>query len=343
MRKMLNTLFVLTEDARLSLKDQNVVVRYQDDSKRQIPLLSLENIISFSHMGASVQLMNACTEKHIGLAFCDSYGHLLARISGESRGNVLLRRQQYRLADDEAQRVFFARNFISGKIYNSTFVLKRFFRDHSFSLDKEKFANVIHELGTSLHDLRKTSNTSTLRGIEGNAAQTYFSVFGDMILKHDEAFAFHGRVRRPPDGPVNSMLSFGYTLLAHDCATALESVGLDAYVGFLHTDRAGRVSLALDLMEELRSVFVDRLVLSLINKQSIRAEDFTIEDGNVLFTDKGRKIFLNAWQTKKHTLISHPFTKEKFEWGLVPYAQSLLLARTIRGDLPEYPAFLWKI
>jgi len=211
------------------------------------------------------------------------------------------------------------------------------------SIDEKAVSEAVQEMAGSIREARQAKDADNLRGIEGNAAHAYFSVFGELILQDKEHFAFHGRVKRPPDSPVNALLSFAYTMLAHDCASALESVGLDAYVGFLHTDRAGRTSLALDLMEELRSIFADRFVLTLINNRIIRASDFeTQEDGAVLLTQDGRKKFLSAWQEKKRETITHPFLEEKLAWGLVPYTQSLLLARTIRGDLSEYPAFLWK-
>ena len=343
MRHLLNTLFILTEDAYLSLQNENVVVWQGEERLGQVPLQTLENIVTFSYKGASPALMGACADRGIGLAFCTPHGRVLARVSGESRGNVLLRRRQYRLADGEADRCSFARDFITGKLHNSRVLLARALRDHRMSIDEKAVSGAVRELAGSIREARQAADANALRGIEGNAAHVYFSVFGELILQDKEHFDFHGRVKRPPDSPVNALLSFAYTMLAHDCASALESVGLDAYVGFLHTDRAGRTSLALDLMEELRSIFADRFVLTLINNRIIRAADFeTQEDGAVLLTQDGRKKFLSAWQEKKRETITHPFLEEKLAWGLVPYTQSLLLARTIRGDLSEYPAFLWK-
>lgn len=343
MRHLLNTLFILTEDAYLSLQNENVVVWKEDKKLGQVPLLTLENIVTFSYKGASPALMGACAEREIGLAFCNPYGKFLTRISGESRGNVLLRRRQYRIADSEEDRVGYARDFITGKLHNSRVLLARALRDHRMSINGEAVASAVKELAGSIHKTRLVTDTDSLRGIEGSAAHLYFTVFGELILHDKEHFPFHGRVKRPPDCTVNALLSFAYTLLAHDCASSLESVGLDAYVGFLHTDRAGRTSLALDLMEELRSIFADRFVLTLINNRIINFSDFeTQEDGAVLLTEDGRKKFLDAWQDKKRETITHPFLNEKLPWGLVPYAQALLLARTIRGDLSEYPAFLWK-
>ena len=343
MRHLLNTLFILTEDAYLSLENENIIVWQEKRKLGQVPIQTLENIVTFSYKGASPALMGACAKRGIGLAFCTPHGRFLARVSGESRGNVLLRRKQYRLADDAESRCIYARDFITGKLHNSRVLLARALRDHRMGIDAEAVSASIKELAGSVHDARQAADADALRGIEGNAAHMYFSVFGELILQDKAHFAFHGRVKRPPDSPVNALLSFAYTLLAHDCASALEAVGLDAYVGFLHTDRAGRTSLALDLMEELRSIFADRFVLTLINNRVLRAADFeTQEDGAVLLANDGRKKFLSAWQEKKRETITHPFLDEKISWGLVPYAQSLLLARTIRGDISEYPAFLWK-
>ena len=343
MRHLLNTLFVLTEDAYLSLKDKNVVVRQGDKKLGQIPLITLENIIYCGYKGASPALMGACAENDIGLCFLSPTGKLLARVSGESRGNVLLRRKQYRLADDREISCQIARNFIVGKLHNSKVVIARGLRDHPLSVDQECFKRVIHELFIATRMARKSKNKETLRGIEGNSAHLYFSVLNDLILKNKDDFSFLGRVKRPPEGRVNSLLSFTYTLLAHDCASALESVGLDAYVGFMHTDRSGRVSLALDLMEELRSIIADRFVFSVINNGVMKGDDFEeVENHVFLLKDKGKKKFFSAWQDKKKEEIKHPFLEEKIRWGLVPYVQSLLLARFIRGDLSEYPAFLWK-
>lgn len=343
MRHLLNTLFILTEDAYLSLQNENVVIWQGEEKRGQVPLQTLENIVTFSYKGASPALMGACADRDMGLAFCTPHGRFLARVSGESRGNVLLRRKQYRLADQVEERLGFARDFIAGKLHNSRVLLARALRDHRMSIDEAAVSSVVQELARSIREARKVSDADTLHGVEGNAAHSYFSVFGEMILQDKEHFPFHGRVKRPPDSAVNALLSFAYTLLAHDCASALESVGLDAYVGFFHTDRAGRVSLALDLMEELRSIFADRFVLTMINNRVIRANDFeTQENGAVLLVKDGRKKFLSAWQEKKREVIKHPFLEEKIPWGLVPYVQSLLLARTIRGDLSEYPAFLWK-
>ena len=343
MRHLLNTLFVLTEDAYLALENDNVVLWQEKRVLGRVPLLTLTNIVYFGYKGASPALMGACATHDIGLCFLTPQGRFLARTSGESRGNVVLRRRQYRLADDGVASCHIARDFIAGKIHNSKTVLARGLRDHALSVEQEAFQQAISNLSQAARQARNVEDKETLRGMEGNAAHSYFSVFGQLILRDKECFSFHSRVKRPPEGRVNALLSFAYTLLAHDCASALESVGLDAYVGFLHTDRAGRTSLALDLMEELRSIYADRFVLALINNRQIQADDFIEQDNNCFFlTDDGKKAFRQAWQAKKREEIKHPFLGEKIPWGLVPYVQSLLLARYIRGDISEYPAFLWK-
>ena len=343
MRKLLNTLFVLTEDAYLALENENIVVKKESEVLGHIPLLTLENIIYCGYKGASPFLMGECARRGIGMCFLSPHGRFLARVCGENPGNVLLRKRQYIISEDAEESCRLARNFIFGKIFNSRTVLERTRRDHPLAIDSESFLQVSKDLKVAVKMARKATSVEVLRGIEGNAASEYFSVFDDLILQNKKQFNFQRRSKRPPIGKVNALLSFAYTLLAHDCASALESVGLDAYVGFMHSDRPGRFSLALDLMEELRAIYADRFVIALINNRIIKAADFDEkEHGVTLLNDKGRKCFLNEWQNKKRETIVHPFLEEKINWGLVPYAQALLLARTIRGDLDEYPAFLWK-
>lgn len=343
MKKMLNTLFVTTPDSYLTLEGENIVVKQEDKKVARFPLHTLEEIICFSYAGASPALMGGCAKRNIGLSFCTQSGRFLARSSGESNGNVLLRREQYRMADDVSRSCFLARNFIFGKIYNSRGKLERTVRDHSMRVDQDAITHASALLKKTLPLLRETVDIERLRGLEGEAASVYFSVFPHLILNNKEDFQFKGRNRRPPLDPINAMLSFAYTLLASQCASALESVGLDSYVGFLHRDRPGRTSLALDLMEELRAPFADNFVISLINQKIITVKDFdTRESGAVRLTEHGRKIFLSKWQDKKREQIKHPFLNEKLEWGMIPYAQALLLARYIRGDQEEYPCFLWK-
>jgi len=303
----------------------------------------LEGIVSFSYKGASPALMGECAQRGISLCFMTQRGRFLARVCGESRGNVLLRKQQYRVSDDENTSCQVARNFIFGKVYNSRWVLERTLRDHALRIDNDKVKKASIQLADQLDALRICNDLNSLRGMEGELSARYFGVLDDLILNQKDSFSFDGRNRRPPQDNVNAMLSFLYTVLAHDCASALESVGLDAYVGFMHRDRPGRESLALDLMEELRPVFVDRFVLTLINTREIQAKHFQRQAGGVvLMTDEGRKVILTAWQNRKKEEITHPYLKEKMPWGLVPYVQALLLARCLRGDLDGYPPFLWK-
>ena len=343
MRHMLNTLFITTEDAYLTRDGENVVVKIGDAEAARFPLHALEGITSFSYAGASPALMGACVKQGINLSFCSPSGRFLARACGQANGNVLLRRTQYRVADDIFAGFRIAQNMVLGKIYNARWSVNRTVRDHPMRVDIEKMGKVESILADSVLRVRQAESEDELRGIEGAAASAYFEVFNDMILTDSEAFRFSGRNRRPPLDNVNAMLSFVYALLANDCAGALESAGLDSYVGFMHTDRPGRVSLALDIMEELRPCFADRLVLTLINNRVVSSDDFIKrESGAVIMTDDGRKKIIKAWQERKREEIVHPYLKEKMPWGLVPYVQSLLLARHLRGDIDGYPPFLWK-
>lgn len=343
MKQLLNTLFITSEDIYLSLEGENVVAKRDKQIVARYPLHTLQSIVTFSYSGASPALLGACTDKGIGLAFCTQNGRFLARISGENTGNVLLRRKQYRVADSPDESCQIARNMIIGKVHNSRWSIERTIRDHGARIDKEKLLQASAQLQNSLQKISAIEDKDSLRGLEGTAATAYFGVYDDMILNRKEDFFFHGRNRRPPLDRVNAMLSFAYTLLGHDCASALESVGLDAYVGFLHTDRPGRSSLALDLMEELRPCMADRFVLTLVNNRMVKPEDFqTQESGAVFLTPEARRDFLKAWQEKKKDTLTHPYLKEKMTWGMIPYVQALLLARFLREDLDAYPPFLWK-
>lgn len=343
MKKLLNTLFITQPDVYLSLDGDNIVLLKDKNKLGRLPLHNLESIVTFGYKGSSPKLMGYCIEQNISIVFLSMYGKFLARVIGESRGNVVLRKKQYRVSDDDYFSVLIARNFITGKIYNSKWMIERMTRDYPMRLDVDQFKTISKQLSSVLLEVRNCENLESLRGWEGQAATTYNKVFNQMILRQNEDFYFYSRNRRPPLDNVNAMLSFAYTLLANDVAAALETVGLDSYVGFLHRDRPGRVSLALDVMEELRAVYADKFVLTLINKNVVNKEGFyKKENGAVIMKDETRKKFLTAWQNKKQEKITHPFLKEKISWGLVPYAQSLLLARFLRSDLDEYPPFLWK-
>ncbi|MEG1447288.1 MAG: type I-C CRISPR-associated endonuclease Cas1c [Ruthenibacterium sp.] len=343
MRHLLNTLFVTTEDAYLTLDGENVVVRHGEAEMARFPLHAIEHIIAFSYSGASPALMGACGKHGINLCFCTPNGRFLARVNGAVSGNVLLRRTQYRVADDADSSCRIARNMIFGKLYNTRWSVERTLRDHALRVNEPALAHASELLQAALPIVKEATSLETLRGMEGELASVYFAVFDEMILNGKSDFYFKGRNRRPPLDRVNAMLSFVYVMLANDCASALESVGLDSYVGFLHCDRPGRASLAMDLMEELRPCVADRFVLTLINNRNVTAQDFELrESGAVIMTDTGRKKIIGAWQERKRESITHPYLKEKIPWGLVPYLQALLLARYLRGDLDDYPPFLWK-
>ena len=343
MRKLLNTLFVTSEDIYLSLDGENVLANREKGVVARYPLHTLQSVITFSYAGASPALMGACAERDVDMVFCTPRGRFLARTAGITGGNVLLRREQYRIADDLVRSCMIARNMIFGKIHNGRWSMERTLRDHSERVDAQRIQRAVDMLKEQLPQARQATGLDALRGTEGAAAKAYFGVFDEMILRNKGAFFFHGRSRRPPLDPVNAMLSFAYSLLTSDCASALESVGLDPYVGLMHRDRPGRRSLALDLMEELRPCMADRFVLTLINNRMIGSSDFTLSgSGAVNLTDDGRKSFLKEWQERKQETLTHPYLQEKMPWGMVPHVQALLLARHIRGDLDEYPPFLWK-
>jgi CRISPR-associated protein Cas1 len=319
------------------------VILCDGEETKRVPLHNLEGIVTFGYTGASSALMGKCAENKIALSFLTPHGRFVAGVHGIEQGNVLLRKTQYRVSDNEEKSATIAKNILIGKLYNSRWVIERASRDYPMRLDAEKLKRTSGFIADAIAALRDAKTLGELRGIEGEAAQRYFSVFDDLILQSKDDFFFHTRTRRPPLDRVNALLSFIYTLLGNDIAAALTTVGLDSYVGFLHRDRPGRRSLALDLLEELRAPLADRFVLTLINTKQIDAEGFTEkESGAVIMDDNTRRAVLLAWQKRKQEQISHPFLNEKIKWGLVPYAQSLLLARCLRGDLDEYPPFLWK-
>lgn len=343
MRRLLNTLYITSSDYYLSLDGENVVVLQDKKEIGRLPLHNLEAIVTCGYAGASPALMEKCATDNISMTFLSVSGSFRAKVTGKAYGNILLRRTQYRMADNEKHSLDAAKNFIIGKIYNERSVINRSVRDYGERLDTEKLSQVSMQLKSALQMVREAENLEMLRGYEGEAASRYFSQFHQLILQQKEDFSFDTRNRRPPLDRVNALLSFTYSLLTSMCVTALESVGLDPYAGFMHTDRPGRCSLALDLIEELRAPYADRFVLSCINKKVIDATDFEQkENGAVFLNDNGRKKFLSAWQNKKTEKLTHPYLQESIEWGLVPYAQALLLARYVRGDLDGYPPFFWK-
>ncbi|GAC40768.1 uncharacterized protein PPOP_0095 [Paenibacillus popilliae ATCC 14706] len=327
----------------MALDGDNIVLLKGEEKLGRFPLHNLEAIVAFGYTGASPALMGYCAERHIAITFMTMTGRFLARVIGQSKGNVVLRKTQYFVSADEGLSAKMARNFIVAKIFNHKWMLERMTRDYPLRIDVAQFKETSSQLSSIMLEVRTCEELERLRGLEGQAAVSYNKTMGHMILQQTDDFSFHSRSRRPPLDNVNAMLSLAYTLLASDMAAALEAVGLDAYVGFLHRDRPGRASLALDVMEELRGICADRFVLTLINKKIVNKDDFyKKENGAVLMTDEARKRFLAAWQEKKQDKIVHPYLGEKMSWGLVPHAQSLLLARYLRGDLDEYPPFLWK-
>ncbi|WP_312641197.1 type I-C CRISPR-associated endonuclease Cas1c [Hydrogenoanaerobacterium sp.] len=343
MKKLLNTLYVTTENAYLALDGENVVVQSNGDTLGRLPIHMIDGIMAFGYIGASPALMGKCAEMNKSLVFLKPSGRFLAKVTGKSYGNILLRREQYRVCEDEVRSLAIAKNIISAKFSNCNAVLSRAVRDHALRIDTEKFAQVGAALQNGKVSAYHTQSASSLRGLEGECASLYFSLFDDMILQQKDDFVYKFRSRRPPMDNVNAMLSFSYSLLTSMCVSALESVGLDAYAGIFHTERPGRCSLALDLLEEFRAPFADRFVLTAINKRSICDKDFIEkENGGILLTEDGRKKFLSLWQQKKKEEIMHPFLQEKVEWGLLPYVQAMLLAKYIRGDIDAYPPFIWR-
>ncbi len=346
MRRLLNTLFVTTDGAYLVQDGETVAVRVERETKLRIPLHNLEGILTFGwDIGASPQLMAACADQGVTLSFCNPHGKLLATSHRFTPGNVLLRRAQYRAADDSTATLAVARSCVAAKISNARMTLKRAQRDHAKS-DPERhhaLGQAATHLSHRIEAIFTVTDLDALRGVEGDAADTYFQNFNHLLTTDDSALQFRQRSRRPPLDPANALLSFLYSLLAHDVRSASEAVGLDAAVGFLHRDRPGRPGLALDLMEELRPVLADRLALTLFNRQQLKPVDFITEPtGAVRLQDDARKKVLMAWQERKNDELTHPFLDEKVTLGLVPHLQARLLARHLRGDLDAYPAFLWR-
>ena len=342
MKTHLNTLFVTTEGAWLGKDGETVIVRHGQQTKIRVPLHNLDGIVGLGwDISCSAPLMAACAEAGVTLSFCNPNGRFQASVRGATSGNVLLRRQQFRWADEEARCLGISRNCVAAKIANQRNVLQRALRDHGDDESRPPLEAAVLRLAQYIQMSGRATDLDVLRGFEGEAASCYFGVFDHLITARN--FRFTTRQRRPPTDPVNALLSFLYAMLAHDCRSACEAVGLDPQVGFLHTDRPGRASLALDLMEEFRPVLVDRLVLSLVNRQQISPADFiTKETGAVEMNETTRKTVLVAYQERKRKELEHPFLGEKVTLGLIPHLQARLLAKHIRGDLDAYPAFVWR-
>ncbi len=346
MRKLLNTLYVQTEGAYLRRDGLNVVVEIDRAETLRVPLHLLGAVAVFGQVSLSPALMGSLAEAGIVTAFFGMNGRFVARVEGPVSGNVLLRREQYRVMDDGPACTRIASGMVMAKALNQRGLLQRAVRDHGPSFAEggaDAVAAAIDRMGHIARRALHETDLDRLRGHEGEAASLYFGVFAHALRTDNPALTFRGRSRRPPMDPVNALLSFVYTLLVHDCRGALEGVGLDPAAGFLHRLRPGRPSLALDLMEELRAPLADRLALSMLNRRELTEADSTVMDnGAVLLKDDSRKTVLTAWQTRKREEIEHPFLKERAPLGLLPHLQASLLARTLRGDLDAYPALVWR-
>ncbi len=344
MRHIQNTLYVTQEQAYLHKDGAAIIVRHDKKKIGQFPVAAVGEIVCFGFgIGVSPPLAEFCAAQGTTISYLNGFGRFLARMEGPIRGNVLLRRQQYRISDSDERSSNIARMCIAAKVANQRQVVSRFLRNHPDSINANDLRRTINMLSHAQKKVRAASALDLLRGLEGEASANYFSVFNAMLLSDDERLRFSSRSRRPPRDPVNAMLSFGYALLANDLRSALETVGLDPYVGFLHTERPGRPSLALDLMEEFRASFVDRLVFAMINRGEVRSGSFVFgPSGDVQMNASSRKEFLAAYQRRKREVIEHPFLKEKMEVGICFLTQARLLARHVRGDLDIYPAFVWR-
>lgn len=343
MRRLLNTLYVTTQGSYLHRDGETVTVSQDNTVVMKIPIHTLQGVVCFGRVSMSPFLMGLCAERSVGVSFLSRNGRFLARVNGPVSGNVLLRREQYRRADDEQLSCEIARAIVIAKLNNCRVILLRAVREHPQEEHAEKLADAADHLLQNLKELELCDTLDSMRGLEGEAARSYFAVFDHLILAQKEDFVFHERSRRPPLDKVNALLSFIYTLLVHDVTSALECVGLDPAVGLLHRDRPGRPGLALDMMEEFRPYLADRLVLSLINRKQVGSKGFTrTETGAVMMDDETRKEVLVAYQTRKQEEITHPFLKEKMQVGMLPHVQALLMARYMRGDLDGYPPFLWR-
>ncbi len=343
MKKYLNTLYVTTQGAYLSKEGETVVVKVEDEKRLQIPVHTLDGIVCFGQVGMSPFLMGHCAENNVAVSFLTEYGRFLASLRGKVCGNVLLRRQQYRKADDPGFSAEVARSIVRGKIANARAVLQRRLRDHPEKDNSPDVQQASGRLSYSLDKLSRPLDLDMIRGIEGECAHTYFSVFNHLIVAQKNDFVFEERNRRPPLDRVNCLLSFIYTLVMHDVRSALETVGLDPAVGFLHRDRPGRPGLALDMIEEFRPFMADRLVLSLINREQVQAKGFIQSESRaVTMDDDTRKSILVAYQKRKQEEITHPYLQETVPVGLLFYIQALLMARFLREDIDGYPVFIWK-
>jgi len=342
-KRVLNTLYVMSQGAYLKKEGEAIAIRVAGEIKLRVPIISIGSVVCFGDALISPSLMGHCTRCGVTISFMSAYGRFLARVEGPTTGNVLLRREQYRISDERRRSAIIARPIVAAKIANCRSVILRALRDHGEQMKAEEATRASNELKWRVDAALGECDLDRLRGIEGDAARIYFDVFDDLIIAQKADFSFRDRNRRPPLDRVNALLSFVYTMLYHDLRSALETTGLDPAVGFLHRDRPGRMSLALDLMEEFRPFIAERLVLSLINLKQIDQKDLSVsESGAVLLSEAGRKTVVSAYQKRKQDSIVHPFLGEEMHVGIVLQTQALLLARHIRGDIDGYPAFIWK-
>lgn len=343
MRKLLNTLYVSSQGSYLHREGETVVIEKEQEKVMQIPIHSLSSIVCFGNVLCSPFLLGLCAERDVSVSFLTEYGRFLASVQGPVRGNVLLRRQQYRMADDLEVASKISSFIIMGKLANCRIVLNRALRDHGDKINTTQIKMASEAINRLIDEIPKAKDLDELRGIEGQAAAEYFSVFNELIIDQKDDFIFSDRNRRPPLDEVNALLSFIYTILAHDIRSALETVGLDPAVGFLHRDRPGRPGLALDIMEEFRPVIADRLVLSLINRRQITKKGFTkAANGAITMDEDTRKKVLTEYQNRKNEEIVHQFIEENVQIGLLFFIQANLMARFIRGDIDGYPPFFWR-
>ncbi len=340
MKKHLNTLYITSPDAFIHKEGMTFVVEVGEVKALQAPVHTIENIVCFGFKPVTPALMAFCAENNIGISYLSTTGRFLARVYGEQRGNVMLRKAQYAMSDSEERALKVARNVVGAKIANSRSLLQRHLRNHGDECNREKVACTVKTLAGKLKLVEEAHSLDALRGHEGDVAASYFSCFNELITTGDDVFTFGGRSKRPPLDNVNALLSFVYMLLVNDVRSSLETTGLDPQVGFLHRLRPGRPSLALDIMEELRAYVADRVVLNLINLKQISGCDFELrETGEIRIGDAARKTVIIAYQKRKDEAIEHPFLGEKTTIGLLPHIQAMLLARFIRGDIEDYPPF----
>lgn len=342
MKKHLNTLYITSDDAYVHKERETFVVEVNNEKVFQAPVHSIENIVCFGFKALSPQLMAFCAENNVGISYLSENGKFLARVYGAQKGNVLLRKAQYTIADNEQESLAIARPIIAAKVSNYRSLLQRHQRNHP-EKSPSSLDSAITILGNRLGDIEKSLTLDGLRGYEGECANVYFSTLSALIIAQENDFTFTSRSKRPPLDPANALLSFLYAILANDVRSAVETTGLDPQVGFLHQLRSGRPSLALDIMEEFRAYLGDRIMLNLINLKQISIKDFEMrESGEVRMSDDARKTVVSAYQKRKQEEITHPFLDEKMTIGLLPHIQAQLLARYIRGDITEYPPFYLK-